>query len=225
MSELLARAIEVLHLDVFARLSLAVVLGGAVGLERELRGKAAGLRTNILICAGSALFTHLSIAIPAARGVGDPGRIAAQIVTGVGFIGAGTILHSRGHISGLTSAATIWLVAAIGVALGAGATMEAAGATLLVILVLRALRVLETYLRTVGGVSRVTVEVVPDPQRITDIERIVREAGLAVEELRSERRGDRLFVTVAMSGPQRQHDQAKLELLRASGSYTLSVEE
>jgi hypothetical protein len=71
----------------------------------------------------------------------------------------------------------------------------------------------------------VTVEVVPDPERVTDIERIVREAGLAVEELRSEQRGDRLFVTVAMSGPQRQHDRAKLELLRASGSYTLSVEE
>ncbi len=212
-----------LRLDMLATLAMAVVLGGAIGLERELRGKAAGLRTNILICAGSALFTQLSIAVAGADG--DPGRIAAQIVTGVGFIGAGTILHSRGHISGLTSAATIWLVAAIGVAVGAGAMLEATGATLLVILVLALLRRVEQYLRTHGGVSRVVVEVDPDPAKLAEIEQIVRRAGLEVEEVRSEQRGDRVHVEVAMSGPARLHAQAKLELLRASGGFTVSVEE
>lgn len=212
-----------LRLDLLGYLSVAIVLGAAVGLERELRGKAAGLRTNVLICVGSTLFTWLSIEV--AGPYGDPGRIAAQIVTGVGFIGAGTILHSRGHISGLTSAATIWLVAAIGVAVGAGAILEAAGATLLVLLVLGLLRPLEKYLTSYGGVVRVSVEVEPRPEAVTDIERIVRETGLEVSELRSEQRGERMVVHVAMRGPTRLHDEAKLKLLRTSGAFTISVEE
>jgi len=114
--------VQRLQLDLLWSLVMAVLLGGAIGLERELRGKAAGLRTNILICLGSTLFTHLSIHL--AGGSGDPGRIAAQVVTGIGFLGAGTILHTRGAIAGLTSAATIWLVAAIGVAIGTGAIFE-----------------------------------------------------------------------------------------------------
>ena len=225
MSEVMESVVEVFRLDVFVHLLLAVLLGGAIGLERELRGKAAGLRTNILICAGSTLFTSLSIAIPTAGGVGDPGRIAAQIVTGVGFIGAGTILHSRGHISGLTSAATIWLGAAIGVALGSGAMIEAILATLLVLVVLRVLARVENYIGRYGGVSRVTVEVESDPERVTSIERIVRDAGLDIQELRAEQRDDRVVIHISMTGPHRLHDQAKLELLRASGMYTLSVEE
>ena len=212
-----------LRLDLLGCLAVAIVLGAAVGLERELRSKAAGLRTNVLICVGSTLFTWLSIEI--AGPYGDPGRIAAQIVTGVGFIGAGTILHSRGHISGLTSAATIWLVAAIGVAVGAGAVLEATGATLFVLLVLGLLRPLERYLTSYGGIVRVTVEVESRPEAVTDIERIVRETGLEVAEIRSEQRGDRLVVHVAMSGPARLHDLAKLKLLRASGALTISVEE
>jgi putative Mg2+ transporter-C (MgtC) family protein len=212
-----------LRLDLLGSLAMAIVLGAAVGLERELRGKAAGLRTNVLICVGSTLFTWLSIEV--AGPYGDPSRIAAQIVTGVGFIGAGTILHSRGHISGLTSAATIWLVAAIGVAVGAGAVLEATGATLFVLLVLGLLRPLERYLTSYGGVVRVTVEVEARPEAVTDIERIVRETGLEVAELRSEQRGERLVVHVAMSGPARLHDEAKLKLLRTVGAFTISVEE
>jgi putative Mg2+ transporter-C (MgtC) family protein len=216
--------VQILRLDLLGYLVIAVVLGGAIGLERELRGKAAGLRTNILICVGAALFTRLSISV-AVDGGGDPARIAAQIVTGVGFIGAGTILHSRGHVSGLTSAATIWLVAAIGVAVGAGALVEATGATLLVVLVLGALGRLERSLRKYGGITHLALEVDADPKRVADIERIVQNAGLQIEELRSETHGDRITVHVAMSGPQRLHDKAKLRLLQVSGAYKLSVEE
>ncbi len=223
MTELFARLVETLRLEVLVTLLLAVVLGGAVGLERELKRKPAGLRTNILICVGAALFTLLSIAI--ADGRGDPGRIAAQIVTGVGFLGAGTILHTRGQVSGLTSAATIWLVAAIGVALGTGAWIEAVGATLLVVLVLAVLGWLEQYLRYVGGVSRVVVEVPRDPQRVAEIERLVREAGLEVVELRSQERDDRTVVEILMRGPKRLHDQARLGLLRMAGTFSVAVEE
>ncbi len=127
--------IEAFRLDLAAKLVIAVLVGGGIGLERELKGKPAGLRTNILICVGSALLMDLSMGIAEAHG-GDPGRIAAQVVTGIGFLGAGTILHTRGHITGLTSAATIWVVAAIGLTIGAGYFVEALGSTVAVMVVL-----------------------------------------------------------------------------------------
>jgi putative Mg2+ transporter-C (MgtC) family protein len=108
-----------LTLPIVVRLLLAAFLGGAVGLEREFRRKPAGLRTNMFICVGSALFTVLSMEM--ARGSNsDPGRIAAQIITGIGFLGAGAILRERGGVVGLTTAATIFIVAAIGMAAGMG---------------------------------------------------------------------------------------------------------
>ncbi len=214
---------QTLRLDLLGSLLLAIVLGGAVGLERELRGKAAGLRTNILICVGAALFTELSITM--ADGSGDPARIAAQIVTGVGFLGAGTILRSRGGVTGLTSAATIWLVAAIGMAVGAGAQLEAAGATLLVVLVLGVLGQLERYTGAHGGVSRVIVEVPSGPGRVEDIERIIRQAGAEIQELQTEQRGDRLVVEIAISGPEKRKDKAKLGLLEASAAFRVTIGE
>ena len=130
-------AIEAFRLDLGLKILIAILTGGGIGLERELRAKPAGLRTNILICVGSALLMDLSIRV--AGPGGDPGRIAAQVVTGIGFLGAGTILHTRGTISGLTSAATIWVVAAIGLTAGAGYYFEALAATATVMLVLRGL--------------------------------------------------------------------------------------
>ena len=98
---------------------LAIICGAGIGLEREISGKVAGLRTNVLICLGAAVLTILSKEIGA--GSGDSAtRIAAQIVTGVGFLGAGALIRDRGGIHGLTTAATIWLVASIGMACGAG---------------------------------------------------------------------------------------------------------
>lgn len=138
--------IQNLRLDLLLHLCLAVALGGAIGLERELQNKAAGLRTNILICVGAVLFTELSMSMSSPSG--DPARIAAQIVTGVGFLGAGTIIQARGIVTGLTTAATMWLVAAIGMAIGFGALLEATGATLLVLLVLSLLRPIERVIAT-----------------------------------------------------------------------------
>jgi len=116
------------------RLVLATALGGAIGLQRELSGKEAGLRTNMLISLGAATFTILSVlAFPG----GDPSRIAAGVVTGIGFIGAGVILHrTGGAVIGLTTAATIWAVAGIGVAVGAGQYIISVAATALVLIIL-----------------------------------------------------------------------------------------
>lgn len=98
------------------KILLALILGGALGMERQYHDKPAGFATNCLICVGATLFTIMSLVMGAAGG--DPGRIAAQIVTGVGFIGAGSIMRDGNKISGLTTAANVWLVAAIGMAIG-----------------------------------------------------------------------------------------------------------
>ena len=215
--------VELLRLDLLSALLIAVLLGGGVGLQRELRGKSAGLRTNILICVGATLFTQMSQSM--ALLVGDPTRIAAQIVTGVGFLGAGTILHSKGYVTGLTSAATIWLVAAIGMAVGAGAIYEASGAALLVILVLAVLGRVEAYLRTQQEVTHLALEVEADPEKIIALEQIVERAGLEVERLRSERVGDKILVDLTMRGPKRLHDKAKRGLLRSSGAFSFVDDE
>ena len=104
--------------DILIKVFLALVLGGALGLERQYHDKPAGFATNCLICLGAMLFTVLSEFMSLQDG--DPGRIAAQVVTGVGFIGAGSILRDGNKISGLTTAAGVWLVAAIGMAVGYG---------------------------------------------------------------------------------------------------------
>jgi putative Mg2+ transporter-C (MgtC) family protein len=113
------------------RLVLAAILGGAIGFERELKHRAAGLRTNMFICFGAALFTLLSRGLAAEPA--DYTRIAAQIIPGIGFIGAGSILHTRGLTSGLTTAATIFVVASVGMAAGGGLYLTAIFATCLVL--------------------------------------------------------------------------------------------
>jgi putative Mg2+ transporter-C (MgtC) family protein len=130
-------------LDLTLRLLLAAGLGAAIGIEREFHRKPAGLRTNILIAVGAALFTTLSIQFGGAGATAD--RIAAQVVTGVGFLGAGAILHSGVSVHGMTTAATIWVIAAVGMAVGAGQYATASVATAITLLVLAVLVPLEAW--------------------------------------------------------------------------------
>jgi putative Mg2+ transporter-C (MgtC) family protein len=123
------------------RLLAACALGGAIGLEREWRHKDSGLRTNMLICMGSALFTIMSGVL--AGGVQDSSRVASNIVQGVGFLGAGLILHAKSRVLGLTSAATVFVVAAIGMACGAGLMLEGVVATAIVLVALAVVGSLE----------------------------------------------------------------------------------
>ena len=114
---------------------LAVVFGAAIGLEREVSGKSAGLRTNVLICLGAAVFTIISKQMGSGQ-QDSLTRIAAQIVTGVGFLGAGAIIQDRGGVHGLTTAATIWLMASVGMACGAMLFTIAIVSTIMTLLVL-----------------------------------------------------------------------------------------
>jgi putative Mg2+ transporter-C (MgtC) family protein len=142
-------------LDLFLRLLLAAALGATIGLEREVRRKPAGLRTNMLIALGAALFTTLSLELTSAGGT--PDRIAAQVVTGIGFVGAGAILRSGRSVHGMTTAATIWVNAAIGMAAGAGKYGIAAMATLVTLVVLAVLGPIERFFeRRAGNGSRPT---------------------------------------------------------------------
>src|SRR3979409_282684 len=178
MQHFLQQTVEMFRLELFLQLGLATLFGGAIGRERELGGKPAGLRTNILICIGAVLYTKLSITM--VHGAADPTRIAAQIVTGVGFIGAGTILHARGAVVGLTSAATIWVVAAIGVALGSGYYNEAVGTTLAVIVVLAGLGRVEKIVQSHSMRSTITIHARPGPSVLEDLETAVRRTGLEI---------------------------------------------
>jgi putative Mg2+ transporter-C (MgtC) family protein len=125
-----------------SRLLLACALGGIIGLVREAKRKAAGVRTNLLICMGAAFFTLLS-AILAGDANPDKGRVASNIVQGIGFLGAGLILHNRNRVSGLTSAASVWVVASVGMACGAGLYGAATAAAVIVIIALELVGFLE----------------------------------------------------------------------------------
>lgn len=143
------------YIDIFIRILSALLLGFAIGLEREMTNKYAGLRTNILVCLGACIFTIISIygfptfadgdnvIVSQATGVRDTARIAAQVVTGIGFIGAGTVFRHGATIFGLTTAATLWIAAAIGMACGAGMYSVAILGTILSILTLVSVRVFE----------------------------------------------------------------------------------
>jgi putative Mg2+ transporter-C (MgtC) family protein len=146
-----------LQADLAIRLLIAAVLGGAIGFEREVHNHPAGMRTHLLVSLGSAVFTELSIygfesvSAPGVSPVVDPSRIAAQIVSGVGFLGAGAILKYGTSIRGLTTAASLWTMAAIGMAAGAGAWLIAVVATLIVIVSLWPLRALDARIRRNGA--------------------------------------------------------------------------
>jgi len=176
---------------ILLRLVMASVLGGLVGLERELHGKPAGLRTNMFICAGSALFTILSEML-AARFGGDATRIASQLIPGIGFIGAGSIIRSRGSVHGLTTAATIFVLASIGMAVGGGFYWTAMFAAVMMVLALSLLGWMEKRFALKRELRHYQVcgtELAPLTTAVMDL---VREQRLIIHRLSSRRR-DNLF--------------------------------
>jgi putative Mg2+ transporter-C (MgtC) family protein len=134
-----------LTIEIALKLMMAILCGGAIGFERELSRKAAGLRTNVLICMGAALFMIVSRHISGGAPYTDPARLVAQVVAGIGFLGAGVILQSRGSVTGLTTAATIFVVGAVGITIGEGMFGIALMSTVLIIIVLVALRKVERH--------------------------------------------------------------------------------
>ncbi len=192
-----------------ARLALAAALGGAIGFERELREREAGLRTHILVCVGSALFTIVSAYgfegfLRSGEQVvrADPTRIAAQIVTGIGFLGAGAIIRQGISVRGLTTAATLWVSAAIGIAAGAGYYSGAVITTALTIVALWPLRLVgyRVFERLRPEERTVLIELRPGT-RMTELLEALESRDARVEEFQLEDERDRRVVTLTLDTP------------------------
>ncbi len=198
------------------RLLVAAILGGIVGLERELSRKPAGLRTNMLICTGSALLMLLSIWV-AGQG-GDPGRIAAQVVTGIGFLGAGAIVHSRGSVYGLTTGATIFIVAAIGLAVGGGYYLPAFLATALAILSLFALgRMEKRMLLGARSVYEYAIQTHSAEAVLTRLTDILRAQGVEMEGASFERTEQGVEIRFRLAASPEANERLLRELLALPG--------
>jgi putative Mg2+ transporter-C (MgtC) family protein len=156
--------------DIFLKLLVAAALGGLIGLERETHGRPAGLRTNILVCVGAALV--MAVARTSSSGVVDPGRAMAGVVTGIGFLGAGAIIKMGNIVRGLTTAACIWLVAALGIAVGQGLFVLASITTGVALFVLV---VVDHLSRAIPAVTYHTVTVVTDAPDFTELSATCRE--------------------------------------------------
>jgi len=186
--------------QIAVKIVVSATLAGAVGAEREWTGKWAGLRTHMLIAVGSTLLTHIShTASPSDPGrAWDDGRIAAQIVSGVGFLGAGTILQSRGAVHGLTTAAGLWVASAIGIAVGGGFFGEAAITTTTLLLILTALRPLERHLLRAN--RRTVVLQLKADQKASGVAQLLEEAGVETENVAIAHRAGLPMVTLTFRG-------------------------
>ncbi len=201
---------------------VAIFCGGLIGLERELKNKPAGIKTNILICVGAALYTCVSILISnqnAKSGyVGDPGRLAAQIVSGIGFLGGGAIIQSRGTVVGLTTAATIWIVAAIGVCVGIGHADIAVMTSLTVVVVLVAIGIFEDRLlgRSLSFACQVLVND-PDGKVRASINQSLSQNELVLDDFDMSESGGHNLVTMHYRGNRNDHKKFVLDLWGISG--------
>ena len=171
--------------EIALRLGLAVLFGGLVGFERERHNRPAGFRTHILVCTGATLMMMVS-AYGFLDHTGfdlDPGRIAAQVVTGVGFLGAGTIMRHRGSIFGLTTAASIWVVSGIGLAVGIGFYWGAALATMVVLISLLALGRLDQAVLSNRRLKSLTIKALDRPGLLSRVTGVLGDLGINIQKI------------------------------------------
>jgi putative Mg2+ transporter-C (MgtC) family protein len=212
------------------KLALATACGAAIGIERELHDKPAGLRTNMLICVGSALITMVSLHVALTYAerqvnIADPGRIAAQIVSGIGFIGAGTIIQARGSVHGLTTAATIWVMAGIGLAIGSGAFAPAIATTVILLGTLAAVGSLEGHLT--ARRHFVYFHVVADrrPGLIDEINNLADREKISLDDFGMQRSDKGVTIDFALTLPTRKRDALIDGLLDLPGVRDVRVNE
>ena len=202
---------EVLSRDL-GRLLLAAVLGGIVGIERELKRRPAGLRTNMFICFGAAMFTVLSLELAKATG-GEQTRIASQIIPGIGFIGAGSILHAQRTITGLTTAATIFVVASIGMACGGGLYGLAVFASVLILICLQVLGGLERKFNLKSSLMHYSVTTDRVAEDITqEIDGLLEEHGKQMEGMKLVRVDGKKKITFTVDGTRSEHEEIMASL-------------
>jgi putative Mg2+ transporter-C (MgtC) family protein len=196
---------------VILRLLLACLLGGLVGLEREFNRKSAGVRTNLLICMGSAFFTLLS-AILAGDNSPNKGQVASNIVQGIGFLGAGLILHNRSRVSGLASAASIWVVASIGMACGAGLYAAAAVGAFIVILALAVVGFLEQRVSLKSYPITYEARGHDQPRMLQSILDAMDHAGQRLTDIQTDAIGELQRISFPLAATRRQHAHLRADL-------------
>lgn len=201
------------HIDHILRITASIVLGGAIGLERERQDKPAGFRTIILICVGACVFTILSQT--GGNGVGDPSRIAAQIVTGIGFVGAGAIIHDRGSVVGMTTAASIWAVAAIGMATGFGQFGLAIIGTIVILIALELFHSVERWISRSRHALEYTVSGPKGMDTLDRLSQMLTDARLRVLRRDWYQDQDRLVFQLRASGSAKNHDMFRLLVIQS----------
>jgi len=205
------------------KLLAALVCGGLIGLERELKSKAAGIKTNMLICLGAMLYTATSIAIAASKdqiGVdGDPTRIAAQIVSGIGFLGGGAIVQAKGNVVGLTTAATIWLVAAIGVWIGMGQIPAALFVTVVAVTVLVSVTFFENRFLGRKRMFKIVIHLREKSEGFarTVLEELLSSNEMTLEDYRENTGSGQPEVRLTYLGRTQDHSKLLLELWKIPG--------
>jgi putative Mg2+ transporter-C (MgtC) family protein len=200
--------------EMLLRLGVAILLGAVVGIEREYRSKSAGFRTMILISLGACLFTMLSIAIGAP---GSPDRIASNIATGIGFLGAGVIFRSENRVTGITTAATIWAVAAIGMAVGSGHERLAIAAGLLIVTVLALLPYAQLLIDTFNQAHTYTITIMSDSGLDAAIEAEIKHLHLNFIRLSMVRENNLLTISWRVHGRAKAHHAFTEKMLRDKG--------
>jgi len=186
------------------KLLLAVLAGGLIGAEREYRDKAAGFRTIILICVGATLFTIFSLRL---GGGEDPVRIAANVVSGVGFLGAGAILRDAGRVMGLTTASTIWLAAALGMGIGGGHYLLSGVAALAVLIILWLFPRIEARIDTVRDARTYEVVSSMSPEKFEELEALFLRCGLQVSSRKRVKSGEDMICTWRAYGSPEGHEE------------------
>jgi putative Mg2+ transporter-C (MgtC) family protein len=186
------------------KILLAILIGGLIGAEREFRDKAAGFRTIIFICVGATLFTIYSLKL---GGDEDPVRIAASIVSGVGFLGAGAILRDSGRVMGLTTASTIWLAAALGMGVGGGHFSFSVIATGAVLIVFWAFPRIEAWIGNFRDARTYQVVSPSDPEIFEDLESLIITCGLRATSHRRIKSGEDMVCTWQVYGSPEDHDR------------------
>jgi len=217
-------------LSVVGKLLVAAILGGVVGLERESLNRPAGFRTHILVCMGSALIMMVSIdlfKVYHGQTAVDPGRIAAQVVSGIGFLGAGTIMHEGATVRGLTTAASLWVIAGIGLAVGAGLFLPAAATAGLVLLTLVFLARLDAGLLGRHQFHTLQLTVADRPGQLGRLGVLLGDRGVNIKNIsmRPSAQAGYLDMELSVRLPSTlDHNALVQELLAMDGVYGLSQE-
>tara|TARA_Y100000768_G_C23990629_1_gene692363 strand:- start:312 stop:1073 length:762 start_codon:yes stop_codon:yes gene_type:complete len=221
-----------IYLGIGIQIIFALLLGGMVGLDREIKSKSAGLKTNIMICLGATLYTSISLLnIAGSEALVDPNRLSAQIVSGIGFLGAGAIIQGRGSVTGLTTAATIWVVAAIGYTIGVGYPIVALFFSLTVLVVLKMINPLNKFIERKNHHTYFHVELLSYQDATQTIRHILRSEEIKIlnykEVTHSERSGMNL-VDIYIKGHYRAIDRISHEFIdsiKISKSNIRQIEE